>query len=34
MLKKLLVGVSVLILLLVGCMSYEYVDKIDKVVKL
>ena len=34
MLKKLLVGVSVLTLLLAGCMSHEYADKIDKAVKL
>ena len=33
MLKK-LVGVSVLTLLLAGCMSHEYADKIDKAVKL
>ena len=30
MLKKLLVGVSVLTLLLAGCMSHEYADKIAK----
>ena len=34
MLRKLLVGVSVLTLLLAGCMSHEYADKIDKAVKL
>ena len=33
-LRKLLVGVSVLTLLLAGCMSHEYADKIDKAVKL